>query len=213
MAVLRNPKWEAFAKALADGQSLENAYGSAGFQPDRPNAWRLQQKSEVRQRVDELVARKELIDEKSTAIAIERLALTKESLAREFVPLTVSNVNDYIRLDDTGEPIVDFRLASRAQLAALRSFEVHTYMEGKGKNAREVKKVKFSLWPKVEAGMAIAKLFGWVIEKHSDVSRLEERLEQMTPAQREADAEAMFERAKARLLQDQRERGVSDDAD
>lgn len=56
--------------------------------------------------------------------------------------------------------------------------------------------------------MDVAKLFGWIIERKEDISRIEERLRNMTPEQREADAEDLCNRAMRRLLEDDRARGV-----
>ncbi len=206
MPTLKNAKHELFVQNVMSGMSIYEAHENAGYKSDRRNAEAIRRRADISRRLDELLERREEIGRKSTERAIERLALTKEALAREFLPLTISNVSDYIRLDD-GEPVVDFRLATREQMAALRSLEVHTYMDGKGDTAREVKKVKFALWPKVEAGMGIAKLFGWVIHKTEDVSRLEERLAQMSPEQRRQDAADIYRKARERLLEDQRSTG------
>ena len=50
--------------------------------------------------------------------------------------------------------------------------------------------------------MLIAKLFGWIIEHKEDITRIEKRLRNMTPEQREADAEDLYRRAMQRLLED-----------
>ena len=45
---------------------------------------------------------------------------------------------------------------------------VDDYIDGRGENAREVRKVKFKLGDKRAALMDIAKLFGWIIEKREN---------------------------------------------
>jgi phage terminase small subunit len=54
MPVLKNPKHELFAQALAKGMSQVDAYESAGYEPDMPNACRLTRNDKVKARVREL---------------------------------------------------------------------------------------------------------------------------------------------------------------
>lgn len=74
MAVLTNPRHEAFAQALAKGMSQEDAYAEAGFKPHRQNASRLMTNDDVRQRVGEIQAR---VAEKAEWSAAERLLALK----------------------------------------------------------------------------------------------------------------------------------------
>ncbi len=50
--------------------------------------------------------------------------------------------------------------------------------------------------------MDLAKLCGWIVEKHDDVSRIAQRLENMTDAERLEDAKQLAARIRARLDQD-----------
>ena len=218
MAVLRNPKWEAFAQAMANGESAEKAYVSAGFQPSRPNAWRLQQNKQIRKRVQEIAERREVIEAKATERAIERLALTKETLARELAALGFSNMDDYTRMQGDLR-VLDFTRVGREQMAAVSEFVVDYHeprtdeqtgeSDGGSRSMtllapRPIKRVRLKLYDKRAALMDIAKLFGWVIHKTEDVSRLEERLAQMSPEQRRQDAADIYRKARDRLLEDQR---------
>ena len=56
-----------------------------------------------------------------------------------------ANIQDYVRIGPDGDPVLDFENLTRDQAAALQEVTVETYMEGRGKNAREVKKVRFKL--------------------------------------------------------------------
>ena len=49
--------------------------------------------------------------------------------------------------------------------------------------------------------MDIAKLFGWVVQKHEDVTRLKERLAKMTPDERAREAERDFAQARQALVE------------
>ena len=51
---LKNPKWEAFAQALARLESADSAYQSAGYSENRGNAIRLKANERIQARVAEL---------------------------------------------------------------------------------------------------------------------------------------------------------------
>ena len=78
MPQLKNPRYEAFSQELAKGTPAEHAYTAAGFRPSRQNASTLRHKTDISNRVGEILAERERIHGQSTAKAIERAALTKE---------------------------------------------------------------------------------------------------------------------------------------
>ena len=73
-----------------------------------------------------------------------------------------------MRVGPSGDPVLDFSGLTREQAAALTEVTVDDYVDGRGENAREVRKVKFKLGDKRAALMDIAKLFGWIIEKREN---------------------------------------------
>ena len=150
-------------------------------------------------------AKAQSIDYAATQRAIERLAITKESLAREWVPLATSNMRNYVVLDAmNGLPQFDFRNVTEEQWKAIKALQVETRtLVGKNENnGTEVTKVKFWLHPKVEAGMAIAQMFGWIDRtKPEPPTPLEQRLRAMTPDQREENAREFVRRVEQRLLE------------
>ena len=75
---------------------------------------------------------------------------------------------DYTRVGPSGDPVLDFSNLTHEQAAALTEVTVDDYVDGRGENAREVRKVKFKLGDKRAALMDIAKLFGWVVEKREN---------------------------------------------
>lgn len=72
MPVLKNPRHEAFAQALAEQKTADEAFVIAGFKPSRGNASRLKAKDSVRARVAELLEKRS-----------RKSDVTVESLARE----------------------------------------------------------------------------------------------------------------------------------
>lgn len=73
MPVLSNPKHEAFAQALAKGQSASEAYVSAGYSPNDGNAARLKGNERVAARLAELQQRAAAKTELTVATLIEEL--------------------------------------------------------------------------------------------------------------------------------------------
>jgi hypothetical protein len=82
----------------------------------------------------------------SHSIAISSAQSSWHSLISAFAGASRSkNMQDYIRIGRDGSPVLDFENLTRDQAAALQEVTVETYMEGRGENAREVKKVRFKL--------------------------------------------------------------------
>src|SRR6516225_5728583 len=83
MAILANPRHEAFAQALARGMSASAAYGQVGFKPHRANAATLARKEHISVRVAELQEEQLAIHKQATAEAIANAKVTIESLIAE----------------------------------------------------------------------------------------------------------------------------------
>jgi len=78
MSELKNAKHEKFAQLIADGMCASQAYEDAGYTPNRQNASRLMTKDDIQRRIIEI---RSTITEK----AIEKIALSKEWVIREFI--------------------------------------------------------------------------------------------------------------------------------
>lgn len=78
MPTLKNPRHERFAQEVANGKTLEEAHGLAGYKASRSGASQLKQNVDISNRVSELLAEREQIHAQGTAKAIERVGLTKE---------------------------------------------------------------------------------------------------------------------------------------
>lgn len=94
-----------------------------------------------------------------------RAEITVDDLVREMAKLAFMNVADYHRIQENGEPAVDLSGCTRDQLAAVTELEVHTYTDGRGEDARDVKKVRFKLADKRQSIMDLGKLLGIVKDK------------------------------------------------
>jgi phage terminase small subunit len=193
-----SPRRERFCQEVAKGQTLADAYRLAGYSGTTKNASTLRRDPEIERRVNELISKRQSIDYAATQRAIERLAITKESLAREYVPLVTSNMRNY--LVDVGNQVAfDFSQVTPEQWKAVKALQVDEYMDGKGDSAREVKRVKLWLHDKVGPGQLIAKLFGWIIERRKDETDKNERLAGLSDAQRLSEAIDIIARAREAL--------------
>ena len=83
MAILTNPRHEAFAQALARGMSASAAYVECGYKANRHNAAALAREEHIRTRVTELQEEKLAIHKQATAEAVANAKVTIESLIAE----------------------------------------------------------------------------------------------------------------------------------
>ena len=81
---------------------------------------------------------------RQAAIA-EKHGVTVERIVTELAKLGFANMADYMGCTPGGDPYLDFSALSRDQAAALVEVTVEDYTEGRGENARDVKRVKFKL--------------------------------------------------------------------
>jgi phage terminase small subunit len=76
MPILRNPRHEAFAQALARGMSAAAAYAEVGYRPHRHNAATLARKEHISVRVAELQEEQLAIHQQATADAAANAKVT-----------------------------------------------------------------------------------------------------------------------------------------
>jgi phage terminase small subunit len=155
MPILKNTKHEAFAQAVAKGQTAEDAYIAAGYTPNRGNAGRLKANEVIRKRVAELMGR-----------SAERAEIDIARTLKELVRLGTSDVR---RLFDESGALRPVHSLDDETAAAVASVEVVTRpgAEVDENGNREVEYVhKLKLWDKNSALDKIAKHLGMFIERH-----------------------------------------------
>jgi phage terminase small subunit len=82
--ILMNPRHERFAQELAVGKTADEAYGLAGFKPNRGNATRLKANESVMSRVEELQAKgAEKAEVTVQSLIVEAGDIQKQALAAE----------------------------------------------------------------------------------------------------------------------------------
>jgi phage terminase small subunit len=96
----------------------------------------------------------------------ERLEITKDRIVDELAKIGFANMLDYMRAGPEGDPYLDFSGLTRDQAAALSEVTVEDFKDGRGEDARDVRRVKFKLHDKKGALVDLAKMLGFVTEKH-----------------------------------------------
>jgi phage terminase small subunit len=165
MPRLANPRYERFAQELAIGKSATESYVTAGFKNNRHNAAALARTQHILARVAEIMAGEATIRTKGLERAIERTAISKERVLTELAKIGFSNMLDYMQVGPDGDPVLNFAALTRDQAAALVEVTVEDFKDGRGDDARDVRRVKFKLADKRSALVDIGKEIGMFIDR------------------------------------------------
>jgi phage terminase small subunit len=199
------PKESAFVIAyLFDtGRNGYRAYLVAYKTKGSPR-WAVQEASRVLRRPDVGAVIREIEDMVPAAIeeAVAVAGITKARVLLELSHIGLSNMGDYIELlKQAGE--LDTSSLTRAQLAAVKTLTVETYMEGRGEGARPVRRVKLELHDKRQALRTIGTELGMFNERRKvDVTVKDETVKRQGEAARQAMLEqlAAFERQQRAIV-------------
>ncbi len=96
----------------------------------------------------------------------EKLEITKDRIVEELAKIGFSNMLDYMRAGSDGDPYLDFSDLTREQAAALSEVTVEDFKDGRGEDARDVRRIKFKLHDKKGALVDLGKMLGFMVEKH-----------------------------------------------
>lgn len=86
--------------------------------------------------------------------------ITQEAVLKELAKIGFANMSDYMRVGPGGDPALHFDELTPDQTAALSEVTVEDYTDGRGEDARDVRRVKFKLWDKRAALVDIGKHLG-----------------------------------------------------
>lgn len=97
----------------------------------------------------------------------KRVGITADDVLSELVKLAKANMQDFMISQPGGDPYLDFSKLTRDQASALQEVTVEDYTEGRGENARDVKRVKFKLCDKRAALVDIGRHLGMFVDRRS----------------------------------------------
>jgi phage terminase small subunit len=129
----------------------------------------------------------------------ERLEVTSARIVTELAKLGFANMADYMRANPGGDPYLDFSRLTRDQAAALAEVTVDDFVDGRGENARQVKRVRFKLHDKQAALVNLGRHLGIFADRHVIEGSIEHKVMMMTREQRLARVDELLESARRYL--------------
>jgi phage terminase small subunit len=118
-----------------------------------------------------------------TQAVVEKLEITQEAVLEELAKIGFSNMQDFMGVTTNGDPYLDLSNLTREQAAAISEFTVDEYTEGRGEDARDVKRIKVKLHNKQGALVDIGRHLGMfpnkveLTGKNGDPVKVDVRLE------------------------------------
>lgn len=100
----------------------------------------------------------------------KRTEITQDRVLQELALIGFANMQDYMRSGPDGDPYLDFSNLTREQAAALVEVTVEDFKDGRGDDARDVRRVKFKLADKRAALVDIGKHLGMFVERRVNVN-------------------------------------------
>lgn len=94
-----------------------------------------------------------------------RTDITQDRILQEYAKIAFANFGDLLEIQEDGSAVLDLAGMTDEQRAALSEFQVDEYKDGKGEDAREVKKYKVKFHDKKAALDALAKHLGMFTDK------------------------------------------------
>jgi phage terminase small subunit len=158
---LANGKHEAVAQAyMADRERVGwRAYRSIypkSSQHTAESAWSaLMKKPEFSARIAELAE-----------AAAQDAVMTAQEVLQELSAIARANMADYMRAGAGGDPVLNFSALTRGQAAALIEVTVEDFLDGRGEDAREVRRTRFKLASKIDALQLLGKHYRLFVERH-----------------------------------------------
>jgi phage terminase small subunit len=98
--------------------------------------------------------------------AAQGAVMAARDVLEELSRIGRANMLDYLRAGPDGDPVLDWSRLTRDQAAALIEVTVEDFLDGRGENAREVRRVRFKLASKIDALELLGKHHKLYVERH-----------------------------------------------
>jgi len=152
LPILENQRWELYAQKLATGAKQMTAYKAAGFKPNSKSATKLAQNEVIVKRIREL-----------TELAVAQTTISIERVLRELEKIGFANMLDYVKVDDEGQPCLDFTDLDREKAAAIG--EIITDVITNPRDGSITRRTKFKLLDKKGALVDLGKHLGMFVDR------------------------------------------------
>ena len=142
----------AFIDAYLEGLNATQAYIKAGYSKTgaHANAARLMAKDSIGAELD-----------RRQALNRKRHAKTADDAIRALSHMAFTGMSRFMRVDEvTGEPRIDLSNCTTEDLDLLTEVTVESYVEGRGEDARQVKKIRLKPYSRLDALKVLAQYFG-----------------------------------------------------
>jgi len=103
--------------------------------------------------------------EAAQAKRARRTEITADRVLKELGRIGFANMDDYMRVTPEGDPYIDLSNLDRDQTAALSEIQTEDYTDGRGEDARDVRRVKVKFYDKISALEKIGKHLGMFRER------------------------------------------------
>jgi len=80
----------------------------------------------------------------------QKFNLSSDRVLREVATVALSNMGNYVHITESGEPYIDLSNCTVDQMAAIQEITVEDFKEGRGEDARDVRRVKLRLHSKMD---------------------------------------------------------------
>lgn len=133
---------------------------------------------------------------KAIGKATEKLEISAERVLQEFARIAFSDIQDVVHIDENGVPVIDLTKAKTSgKTAVIAEITQDEYTEGRGDDARAVKRTKVKFHDKLAALNALAKNLGLLKEQIELTGDLNVR--QMTDEQLQARLAQLLRKGRA----------------
>lgn len=164
MPALRDEKREKFCQLIVQGKTHNEAYAATGLKPNRKSAWAYRHHPDSSRRIAELNGQAVARERARLERTAERYAVTTDRVVAELARLAFANSMDYWTIDSKGQPQLDLSKITRDQGAAISEIVVDEYKDGRGEDAREVKRVRIKLADKRQALVDLGRHLGLFVD-------------------------------------------------
>lgn len=157
MPILGNPHHERFCQEIAQGRMQDEAYELAGYSKNRGNASRLRSDPKIAARIQEILE-----------AGAERAEITRERVLAELGRIGFNDIRKVFSENGALKRVEELDDDAAAAVAAI---EVVT-RRVPGGDADEVEHVaKIKTWDKRAALVDIAKMQGWLVDRHEHTGK------------------------------------------